>query len=693
MAVRKSSEIKLDKKDTYRALLTDTAPNDVPIIFNNDGLYINSHRINKKNSSKLYSVVFDLHTNIVNFISNEQLSDEASKNQKQKKYSSPFKYKILKNEISLRTLSLIHPRAQYNFCNFYKDQNPNINYLCSQSSFSIRAPVKVGNSFSLGSDKKVINRNYKEINIDTLETELYKKAASSYFTYRGYDRIYKLYNSNRFYELEKKYGHMWFLDVANCFDSIYTHTVSWAIKNKEFVKKNVRNTNQFCHSFDVLMQRSNNNETNGICIGSEVSRVFAETIFQSIDINVETELKEKYSLIHDEDYTVLRYVDDYVVFAKNEKTTEKITNTISDSLNEYNLYLGENKLIKYKRPFCTEKSAVIVGINLIFVEFESSIFDTTHTGDSKRVIPKKIHRKDRFTHSFIDKVKKLCVEHDCDYSYVSAYIIAVLYRRIKELIKSDPERRKIVSAKDITPEEKSELLKSGDFLLRDAFGITLDLTFFFYSVHPSLSASNRVAQSIVSVDRFLDKNLSDYLPYIRSLIMGNINNLSFELVSNDSRDGFISLERLNILLATSEFGEHYLLPEKKLSEMVSGTKQLTYFDIVSLLYYCKKHPIYINIVKVIEKIAFDKLSNNLNLLESSEQAHLLLDLLSCPYISICIRKELLKLFYSKSTISESKDDALIEELVNELESTYWFVKWKELDLYKLLVRKELKSVY
>jgi hypothetical protein len=693
MAVKKSSEIKLDKKDVFRALLTDTAPNDVPIIFNNDGLYINSHRVTKEDNSKLYGVVLDLHSNIVNILGNKQITDLASKNKYQKKFSSPFKYKILKNEVSLRTLSLVHPRAQYNFCNFYKEQNPNINYLCSQSSFSIRSPVKVGNSFSLGSDKKVINKNYKEINIDTLETELYKKAASSYFTYKGYDRIYKLYNSNRFYELEKKYSNMWFLDVANCFDSIYTHTISWAVKNKEFIKKNVKQTNQFCHSFDTLMQRSNNNETNGICIGSEVSRVFAETIFQSIDVNVEIKLKTKYSLNYDEDYTVLRYVDDYVVFAKSEKTTEKVTNTISDCLNEYNLYLGENKLIKYKRPFCTEKSAVVVGMNSILLDFENSIFETSHIGNTKRVIPKKIYRKSRFSHSFIDKIKKLCIEHDCDYSYVSAYIIAVLYRRIKELVKSDPERRRIVSAKDLTPEEKVDMLKEGDFLLRDSFEILLELTFFYYSVHPSVSASNRVAQSIISVDNFLDEKLAHYLPYTRSLIMGNINNLSFELVSNDTREGFISLERLNILLATSEFGEHYLLPEKKLNEMVSGTKQLTYFDIISLLYYCKNHPIYENIVKEIEKISLTKLKSNFNLLESSEHAHLLLDLLSCPYISICSRKELLKLFYIKSFETNTKNDSEIEVLVTELEKTYWFVKWKGLDLYKLLARKELKSVY
>lgn len=40
--------IKIDKKDFLRSLLTDTSPNDVPLIFSNDGLYINLNSIKKE---------------------------------------------------------------------------------------------------------------------------------------------------------------------------------------------------------------------------------------------------------------------------------------------------------------------------------------------------------------------------------------------------------------------------------------------------------------------------------------------------------------------------------------------------------------------------------------------------------------------------------------------------------------------
>lgn len=42
----------------------------------------------------------------------------------------------------------------------------------------------------------------------------------------------------------------------------------------------------FGSKFDSLMQRMNYNETNGILIGPEVSRIFSEIILQAVDAEV-----------------------------------------------------------------------------------------------------------------------------------------------------------------------------------------------------------------------------------------------------------------------------------------------------------------------------------------------------------------------------------------------------------------------
>ncbi|HEI2833204.1 TPA: RNA-directed DNA polymerase, partial [Escherichia coli] len=151
---------------------------------------------------------------------------------------------------------------------------------------SIRYPRKVANSFFLYENNAL--EKYKGEDIETTKDELMRKYSSSYFSYGGFNRIYKLFQSKMFIELEKRFSVMWMLDVSHCFDSIYTHSVSWALKNKSYIKKHVKHSNQFGQELDTLMQRSNNNETNGIPIGSEFSRVFAELIFQRIDCNIES---------------------------------------------------------------------------------------------------------------------------------------------------------------------------------------------------------------------------------------------------------------------------------------------------------------------------------------------------------------------------------------------------------------------
>jgi hypothetical protein len=245
MEIKRRYQFKLDKKDYLRALLTETAPSDVPLIFSNEGYYINSHRAERDATNTLDKYVLEIFKQHINPSLNEGISI-AERMRKKNKYSSPFKYKIIKNEHSLRTLSLLHPRTQLNIAELYRDHSAELNYLCSKSKFSIRAPVKVANSFTLNTSKRNININdYKSIDVDTLESELYKKSASSFFTYKGKTRIYKIYNSEKFVELEKKFSHMWLLDISNCFDSIYSHSVYWAVKDKEFIKKNVRNSNQF----------------------------------------------------------------------------------------------------------------------------------------------------------------------------------------------------------------------------------------------------------------------------------------------------------------------------------------------------------------------------------------------------------------------------------------------------------------
>lgn len=672
--MKNKKHTKIDKKDYFRAILTDTAPSDVPIIFSNDGLYINQHKA-QIDSPAGFSIIKSLYESIVSPIDKLELSKACAVSD-QNKQSFPLKYKIIKTETSLRTLSLIHPRSQKNYCDFYREYGSAILSLCSRSPFTIRSPAKVGGSF-YSSDADPHSK-YKEINIDTIEVELSRRHASSYFAYKGYDRLYKLYTSPRYYDLEQKYSSMWTLDVANCFQSIYTHTISWAIKNKEFVKQNIASTNQFCQKFDTLIQRSNNNETNGIPIGAEVSRVFAEIILQDSDIKIFGEL-EKRGLYYKVDYEVLRYVDDYVVFSHSSESSELIASIISDELSNYNLNISESKKIIYSRPFLTRKSRSIINVKVLMEGFEESIFTKVLWNGKRQISPKKIYNVEKFSQGFIDKVKAVVSDTGKGYSEISSYVISVLCRRVLDLC----------SVHRPNPIQGHE----HDLILREALSIIFRLVFFFYSVSPSVPASNKVAKAIITADQFMKEKNSQHLDFFRTEIMDYVNRLKFHRSKDDTRNGFLSLERLNIVLATSEFGGNYLLQSNIFLYLKEDEVNVTYFDIVVLIYYFKDHEVYEAAKNSLLEIAVNRLSKNFNLLQDSEQAHIFLDLVCCPYIPSGLRVELIKKYLSVHEPDESFSHDAVSEFVAELQDSFWFIKWNGLDLIKLLERKELKSIY
>ena len=51
----------------------------------------------------------------------------------------------------------------------------------------------------------------------------------TFFSYKRYTNIYKFYEDYRYQRAEKKFSRLLKMDVQNCFDSIYTHSIAWAI--------------------------------------------------------------------------------------------------------------------------------------------------------------------------------------------------------------------------------------------------------------------------------------------------------------------------------------------------------------------------------------------------------------------------------------------------------------------------------
>lgn len=650
---KRTQKEKVRKDDYYRVLITETLPYETPIIFSNDGLHKNLH---SKETNEIFLSIKNLLIT--------QSEDIAT---------IPYKYKVKKNATELRTLAVIHPSSQIKFTEFYKEYSKLICHYCNHSKYSIRSPYKIASTVFYKNTWENISK-FKRGGVSTEKTDTSSKHSSSFFAYRGHDRLYKFYNSNDFLNLEKDFSYFLTLDVAKCFDSIYTHSISWATKSKAVAKRNIHITTTFGATFDTLMQRSNHNETNGILIGPEISRIFAEIIFQRIDTNVEQRLlNHERKMINNSEYTIRRYVDDIFIFTRSESSAQLIAEIYTEELNNFNLHVNKGKVELYARPFFSRKSKVISESSIAINSFCEKFLLTQQ--NNERLVPGKIFRPRQLIKNFIDSIKTICSSNSTNYDEVASYIISALTNRIKKIIN-------IEKKEDITSPQ----------MYSDAIACIIEIIFFFYTTAPSASSSYKLATTIILITRFTKSHLDIYKNQLHQRIFELTNQLltgDLILYKSATRN-FVYLEALNIVLASTELGDDYLLPPKTLENLINS--QNSYYDLVSCLYYIKDNIKYQTTKNLLTYNLDIQLRDLRDIKTSAEKACIFLDTISCPHIDHDKKSKYIKRLHRDNGLREPNDQQIVGFL-KKSSDLYWFVNWKEIDILNMLEKKELKEVY
>jgi len=283
------------------------------------------------------------------------------------KIKIPFSYRIAHKQDKFRELAIIHPLNQLQMVEFYEKYKYVILHYCSQSNFSIRRPDKVACYFYY---KDRLHEQLLGKKVDSKEEYMNEyENLKSYFTYQKYSNIYKFYEDYRYQRAEKKFSKLLKFDIQDCFNSIYTHSIVWAtlggIEQGKNAWLNKQTKGTFGDEFDDLMQKMNFAETNGIVIGPEFSRIFAEIIFQRIDKDVEIAMisKGKYLKKH---YECYRYVDDYFLFYNDEETKNEILEQFNLRLREYKLTISDSKTKIFEKPFITDITVAKQKIDNLF---------------------------------------------------------------------------------------------------------------------------------------------------------------------------------------------------------------------------------------------------------------------------------------------------------------------------------------
>lgn len=134
-------------------------------------------------------------------------------------------------------------------------------------------------------------------------------------------------------------------DISNCFPSIYTHAISWALVGKAHSKAH-KAGNWFNH-IDLFTRNVKSQETHGILIGPHASNLISEIVLVVID----DELIKK-------GYQFIRNIDDYTCFTETNEKAEKFLIDLASALKNFNLSLNHKKTEVLKLPLASTENWV-----------------------------------------------------------------------------------------------------------------------------------------------------------------------------------------------------------------------------------------------------------------------------------------------------------------------------------------------
>lgn len=733
--VMKRKKVRLKYKKE-RVLFSDVLPYELPFIFTNRYFY----RFLVKNQIRIVDekIIWGEHVSkgvlaILAFLLNtsvEKLQAEKAYILKGNNINNmkriPFVYRILHKPNKYRELYVINPINQIQIVDFYEKYRSLILYYSNIDRFSLRHPSKVACYFYYCDRLHHTLLGRKTDNLELFFNEY--ENLKTYFSYKRYNQIFRFYEDYRYQRAEKKFEHLLKFDIQSCFDSIYTHSIAWATGGgKDLYKTNFSGSDSsFATKWDKLMQLMNYNETNGIVIGPEFSRIFAELILQHIDLRVETDLKSM-GFKANRDYECYRYVDDFFFYYNNDSVKEKAMILFSNKLREFKLSISSEKTIAYDRPFVTDITKAKIQIDELidkYIKFhqdENPALEVEEDKDSD-------YEKDT-TFKFLDnqriedalsskcylylnstdfntRFKTTINSCSVDSKNVVNYTLARINRKLVTALNKYDRNFKILS--EALKEEKFAFLhkacieskiKKEQMLTRFLLSL-LDSVFFLYSSNKRVNTTLKVISILNDIIIMLNndylikkKDVKRFSDNIRDSVFKKIQeeiSLVFQISDLDENT---QLETLYFLIILKRLRSKYHLSESELQKYLKVEKGKEYpkfnaLSILILLYYFGNESQYKGMKDKLMQSVINKYQNvpEATRLITTELTILTLDLLTCPYIEEYYKKEICKLMSIPL-------DSMQEMKRYFKKNRFMFTKWVELDITKELNAKISQEVY
>ena len=160
--------------------------------------------------------------------------------------------------------------------------------------------------------------------------------------------------------LAMDYNYLMITDITDCYSSIYTHSITWAMCGIDKAKERTQNKKvilseadekryELGDAIDDKLRAMSFNQTNGIPQGSILMDFIAEIILGYVDLELSERLNNESTI---KKYRILRYRDDYRIFGSTQEDVIKIAKILTEELARLNFKLNAKKTILTQDLVC-----------------------------------------------------------------------------------------------------------------------------------------------------------------------------------------------------------------------------------------------------------------------------------------------------------------------------------------------------
>lgn len=466
-------------------------------------------------------------------------------------------------------------------------------------------------------------------------------------------------------------------------------------------------------AFDNLMQSVNARETNGIVIGPEFSRIFAEIILQYIDQKVEQELLEK-NLRQKSTYECYRYVDDYFLFYNDEKDKNLFMESLTKRLKEFKLQISPSKTEEFEKPFITKvtiaKQRIENLLSNIFsiplweeIESNSSTEKDTEDKDldkDREVLEKKfnIYLPANDVNTQIKVIVKEC---GIEYRDIANYLLEKISQRLDTFLNryeiGFKKYERLMSKEETNKDDVETHAQRAQRKLTSYLVSLIDVTFFVFNsnrqINTTLKLQKIMNSIIIYAKRHGDFKVNHAVRFqtiSKDIIFKKIQDeIALVLTTTDSHRSTLH-ESLYLLILAKELGYAYLLAPEVIKSFIEKSElQYNLFACLILLYYYANHKCYDSQKALLKEEILKKyrLVTESERKRNSELTILTADMMTCPFVNDAYKQNLLTLM----GITEMRDQQMIMSFAKK--QKYIFTRWTMFNLNKELQAKISQEVY